>query len=78
MQLAEHKAAKATSRRQTHCPVQEPLTVRHAEAQRLLGVGKSKYWQLVKEGHIETVRIGRGSLARYASLKRLTGYSNDT
>ena len=31
----------------------EPLLVRHKEAQRALGCGNSKYWELVKAGEIE-------------------------
>jgi hypothetical protein len=47
----------------------EPFLVRHGEAQRLLGVGTSYYFQLVREGRIKTVGEGRMSRAIYSSVK---------
>jgi excisionase family DNA binding protein len=47
----------------------EPLLIRHSEAQRLLGIGESYYFQLVREGRIKTVGQGRLSRARYDSVK---------
>ena len=49
----------------------EPLLVSHPTARRLLDVGRTKYWELVKAGQIETVSLGRRSVAKYSSLKRL-------
>ena len=47
----------------------EPLLVRHKDAQRALGFGNSKYWELVKAGEIEVVGKGAMSRATYASVK---------
>jgi hypothetical protein len=51
----------------------EPLLVRHKDAQRALGCGNSKYWELVKAGEIEVVGKGAISRADYASIKRYVG-----
>jgi len=48
----------------------EPLLVRHRWAQDMLGLGATKYWQLVKSGKIEVVGTGSMSRADYASIKR--------
>ena len=47
----------------------EPFFVRHAEAQRLLGVGESHYYDLIKRGKIKVVGRGRLSRALYSSVK---------
>jgi hypothetical protein len=51
--------------------LEKPFTVSHSRAQKLLGVGKTKYWQLVKDGKIQVVRVGRSGMAKYASLEAL-------
>jgi hypothetical protein len=48
----------------------EPLLVRHQQAQDMLGLGATKYWQLVRSGQIEVVGAGATSRAVYASLKK--------
>jgi hypothetical protein len=45
-----------------------PLLVRHSEAQRLLGLGPSRYFKLVREGRIRSVGKGRMSRAEYSSI----------
>jgi hypothetical protein len=47
----------------------EPLLVRHPEAQRLLGLGASAYFKLVRNGQIQSVGKGRMSRAVYSSVK---------
>ena len=47
----------------------EPLLVRHAEARRLLGLGTSTYFQLLREGRIQSVGKGKTSRAVYSSIK---------
>jgi hypothetical protein len=47
----------------------EPFFVRHSEAQRLLGLGESRYFQLIREGRIKSVGKGRMSRAVYSSIK---------
>ena len=48
----------------------EPMLVRHRQAQDMLGVGATKYWELVRGGEIESVGTGAMSRAVYASIKR--------
>jgi hypothetical protein len=48
----------------------EPLLVRHRQAQDMLGVGATKYWELVRGGEIEVVGTGAMSRAVYASIKK--------
>ena len=49
----------------------EPLLVPGPEARRLLGIGNTKYWQLVRAGRIETVDLDGRKWVVFASLKRL-------
>ncbi len=65
--------APATKQRQRH-PYddnRDPFTVPHLTAQRLLGVKHTKYWELVKSGEIEVIAIGKSTMAKFSSLKRL-------
>ena len=48
----------------------EPLLIRNPDAQKLLAVGPSKYWQMVKAGRIEVVGSGAMSRATFASVKK--------
>jgi hypothetical protein len=66
-------SAEPTRQRQRLKGQLEPLTVPHPTAQHLLGVGNTKYWELVKTGKVEVVAVGRSSMATYRSLKRLAG-----
>jgi hypothetical protein len=45
-----------------------PLLVRHSEAQRLLGLGASAYYKMVRAGTIQVVGRGRMSRAVYSSI----------
>ena len=45
-----------------------PLLVRHSEAQRLLGIGPSNYFKMVRAGTIRVVGRGRQSRALYSSV----------
>jgi hypothetical protein len=48
-----------------------PLLLRRAEAQRMLGVGPSKYKQIVAAGALREIPIGRrGRRVPYAELER--------
>lgn len=51
----------------------EPLTVRIPVALQLTGIGRTKLYELIASGEIETVKVGRSTLIRVASLRRLTG-----
>jgi hypothetical protein len=48
----------------------EPLLIRHRQAQDMLGLGATKYWELVRGGEIEVVGSGAMSRAVYRSIKK--------
>lgn len=52
-------------------PEMEPIAVRVAEAMRLTGIGRSKLYELIASGDIETVKIGRCTLIPTTSLHHL-------
>jgi hypothetical protein len=49
----------------------KPLLVSNTKAKQVIGVGNTKYWELVKAGRIKTVDVGGRSMAVYASLEAL-------
>lgn len=49
----------------------EPLYVSIAEACRLVGIGRSKLYQLIGEGQVDTITIGRRRLVILVSLHAL-------
>ncbi|QCB40501.1 DNA-binding protein [Sphingobium sp. PAMC28499] len=51
----------------------EPLTVRISTAVRITGLSRSRIYQLIQAGDLDTVKVGRATLVQYASLKALTG-----
>lgn len=53
-------------------PAIEPLTVRIATAVQLTGISRSRLYELIQSGDLETVKVGRSTLIPYASLKALT------
>jgi excisionase family DNA binding protein len=53
--------------------IQDPLTVRIAEAVRLTGLCRSKIYELIASGDIETVKVGRCTLIPMTSLRALVG-----
>jgi len=52
-------------------PELKPLLVSGPRARKLLDIGNTKYWHLVKRGDIETVEVGGRKMAVYASIERL-------
>ena len=52
-------------------PALEPICVRIATAVELTGIGRSTLYELIAAGEIETVKVGRSTFIRFASLKRL-------
>lgn len=50
----------------------EPLTVRVATAVRLTGLSRSRIYELIQSGDLETIKVGRATLIQYRSLKGLT------
>jgi excisionase family DNA binding protein len=49
----------------------KPLAVPVKTACRLVGVGNTSMWALIKAGRVKTVSIGRRRLIIYASLEAL-------
>lgn len=47
-----------------------PITVRIREACRLTGIGRSKLYQLIAAGEIETIKVGTITLVPVNSLTR--------
>ena len=43
------------------------------DAQRALGIGRTTAYRLIDEGKLETVKIGRRTLVRIASILALAG-----
>mgnify|MGYP002387293070 CR=1 FL=1 len=50
----------------------EPLTVRISTAVQLTGISRSRLYELIQSGDLETVKVGRSTLIPYKSLKALT------
>lgn len=48
-----------------------PITVRVPEAARMLGISRSRIYELITSGDIETVKLGRATLVPIAGLHAL-------
>ncbi|WP_157219341.1 helix-turn-helix domain-containing protein [Flavisphingomonas formosensis] len=46
----------------------EPVTVRIPEAMRMLGLGRSKLYELIGDGQIATIKVGRSRLVVMRSI----------
>ena len=49
----------------------KPLTVTVATTRKISGLGNTTIWGLIKNGALETIRIGRRRLILYSSLETL-------
>lgn len=49
----------------------EPICVRVSVAVKLTGMSRSTLYELIGDGEIEAVKVGRSTFVKYASLKRL-------
>ena len=58
-------------------PLETPLLVSVPEAARLLGVGTTFGWAMVRNGEIPSVRLGRRVLVPRAVLEQLAGAHRD-
>lgn len=54
---------------------QRPLLLSREEAWKSLGIGRTRYGQLIAEGQIREVRIGRRRLVSVAELERFVATS---
>jgi excisionase family DNA binding protein len=52
-------------------PPLDPLYVRPKEAARLLGIGLTRVYELLHDGTLDSLLIGRSRLITFASIKRL-------
>lgn len=50
----------------------EPLTIRVSTAVRITGLSRSRIYELIQSGDLDTVKVGRATLVQYESLKALT------
>ena len=51
----------------------EPITLSVAETAKCLGLGRTSIYALIKDGRLETVKIGRRTLVKMTSIRRLVG-----
>lgn len=49
----------------------KPILVSGPTARKLIDVGNTKFWDLVKSGQIEMVNVGGRRMVVYASLEKL-------
>jgi excisionase family DNA binding protein len=54
-----------------HAHVPRPITVTVPVALAITGIGRTKFYELVKDGRIRTLKIGTRTLVVYASLEAL-------
>lgn len=52
-------------------PPSEPICVRVNEAARMIGVGRTKLYELIAAGEVETVKLGKATRITTASLHDL-------
>lgn len=49
----------------------EPICVRVNDAARMIGVGRTKLYELISSGELETIKIGKATRITTASLHQL-------
>lgn len=57
--------------------LQKPLAVTVSIALNLTGIGRTKLYQLIDNGAVESIMIGRRRLINYASLERLVNNAGE-
>ncbi len=55
----------------TALPPPDPICVRVHEAARMIGVGRTKLYELIAAGEVETVKLGKATRITTASLHDL-------
>jgi hypothetical protein len=50
---------------------EKPLLITASRARRILDVGNTKFWGLVKSGRIQMAEVGKRRLVVYASIEAL-------
>lgn len=61
----------STTSAPTTSEYRKPLTVPVKTACGLLGVGNTRMWELIRDRHVRTIKLGRRRLVVYASLEKL-------
>ena len=49
----------------------EPICVRVNDAARMIGVGRTKLYELISSGELETIKLGKATRVTTASLHKL-------
>lgn len=52
-------------------PVAEPICIKVNEAAQMIGVGRTKLYELIASGDVEVVKLGKSTRIVTASLHRL-------
>ena len=55
----------------TTSPPVEPICVRINDAARMIGVGRTKLYELIATGEVEVVKLGKSTRVMTASLRAL-------
>ncbi len=55
-----------------------PITVRVATAARITSLSRSRIYELIQSGDLETVKVGRAMLLKYRSVLKLLGEDAET
>lgn len=56
----------------------DPICVRINDAARMLGIGRTKLYQLIAAGEIETVKLGKATRVTTSSLHGLINRQHET
>jgi excisionase family DNA binding protein len=48
----------------------EPFTVSISEGCHLLGIGRTKFYELINQGHVSPIKVGRRTLVPLDSLRK--------
>jgi excisionase family DNA binding protein len=49
----------------------QPITVSIADTAKALGLGRTSIYALIREGRLETIKLGRRNLVKVESIRRL-------
>ncbi len=71
MPSSENASEAAEQKMRQMAPQIAPITVRIPDACRMIGIGRSKMYELIQEGRIETLKLGTSTLVVVESLTAL-------